>query len=623
MILENIKHPDDVKKIPKDKLKKLAGEIRWKIIKTVSINGGHLAPNLGTVEMTIALLRALNLPRDEVVWDVGHQAYPFKLLTGRFDVFHTLRQLNGMSGYLKRSESQFDIFGAGHSSTSLSAALGIAVAKEKRGEKGNIVAIIGDGALTSGIALEALNNIGQLKQKMTIILNTNEMSISKNTGAIARYLSKIITNPYYNRFIYKLDNFITKHEDESSIFKGLIKLLKIIKLTLVPGQLFESLGIRYFGPFDGHNMNIMEKSMKHIVDLPGPKIINVITKKGLGYKPAFEDPMRFHGTSPFIIETGKPKVEKKDISCSKIFGDLTASLIERDKKIIAISAAMGYGTGLHNVYEKYPKNYFDVGIEEEHAVVFSAGMSVKGLKPFVAIYSTFLQRTFDMLIHDIGIQKLPVRFFLDRAGIVGDDGETHHGIFDLSYLRMIPNMKIIAPATKEDLQRAIITAYKEDSGPIAVRYPRGSLPGEVLEFDKIKPLPEGKGNIDKESSNGYLFLSSGRMLELSKKIAEKIEEKDKIPVTVFDAVWIKPIDEHSILKLAKDKKLIVTFEDNTIVGGFTDAVLELLNKHKINIPVIPMGWEDLFPIAGTIQELFDYYNLNYEGLKEKIRRLYE
>ena len=618
MILKNIKHPDDVKKVQKSDLKKLAGEIRWKIIKTVSKNGGHLAPNLGTVELTIALIRALNLPQDEVVWDVGHQAYSFKLLTGRYDIFYTLRQLNGMSGYLKRDESQFDSFGAGHSSTSLSAALGIAVGKEKKGGNGNVAAIIGDGALTSGIALEALNNIGQLKQKILIILNTNEMSISKNTGAIARYLSKIITDPYYNKFIFALDKFISRHESESSIFKGFIKLLRIIKLTLVPGKLFESLGIRYFGPFDGHNIDIMEKSISRIVDLPGPKIINVVTKKGLGYKPAFEDPIRYHGASPFNIDTGQPKVTNKDISCSKIFGDLTNYLIEKDKTVIAVSAAMGYGTGLHTVCENHPDNYFDVGIEEEHAVVFSAGMCVKGLKPFVAIYSTFLQRTFDMLIHDIGIQNLPVRFFLDRAGIVGDDGETHHGIFDMSYLRMIPNMKIIAPSTKANLQRAIINAYEENEGPIAVRYPRGSLPGELLPFDKIEKLPESKGN-----KEGYFFLSSGRMLSLAEKIAKELEEKDNIPVTIFDTIWIKPLDEENIIRLARNKELIVVFEDNTTIGGLSDAVLEVLNKNNIKISTIPMGWEDLFPTAGTIDELFDHYHINYEGLKERIRRTHE
>ncbi len=622
MLLDNIKGPEDVKALDPGQLKRLCGELRWKIIKTTSENGGHLASNLGTVELTVALMRVLDMSEDEVIWDVGHQAYSFKLLTGRYKDFHTLRTFGGISGYLKREESPYDIFGAGHSSTSLSAAHGIRIAKRMKGEKGAVIAIIGDGALPSGIALEALNNIGHDNEDILIILNTNEMSISKNTGAISTHLSKLITNPTYNKTVHSLiDKLLEFGSNGGTVVKFLLRSAAILKLMMVPGKLFESLGIRYFGPVDGHDICATENMIRKIKGLRGAKILNVVTKKGLGYFPAFDNPVAYHGVSPFDIESGKSLSVKKSKSCSSVFGDTISSLTEKDNSIIAITAAMGYGTGLADYCKRFPNNFYDVGIEEEHAVTFAAGASVKGIKPFVAIYSTFLQRAYDMMSHDVAIQSLPVRFFLDRGGIVGDDGETHHGVFDLSYLRSIPRMKIIAPSDNTTMQRAVISAYEENSGPIAVRYPRGSLEGELMKFEDLIPLKEGKGRFILGDENAKAaVVSVGRMTALFRPWVEKMRNEGN-DISLFDVLWVKPFDESALLGIAKNAKMVITAEDNAIPGGFGEAAASLFSRNDLGVPVRMFGWQDIFPTAGTIDELFDNYQINYETLEKYIREV--
>ncbi len=620
MFLEKIIGPNDVKKLSLNDIGRLCAEIRWAIIKTVSGNGGHLASNLGSVELTVALLRALDLEKkgDEIIWDVGHQTYAYKLLTGRYGRFPTLRTFNGLSGYLKRNESPYDVFGAGHSSTSISAALGILEAKRMRGETGNVTAVIGDGALTSGIAYEALNNAGSSKNDILIILNTNEMSISKNTGAIAHHLSKLISDPIYNKILFKILEALRPYKKKGNIFvNAFFRFLETVKILLVPGKIFESFNIRYFGPIDGHDVKLVENTVKRIIGLPGPKILNVVTKKGLGYRPSFENPIKFHGIGSFDIETGKTKGTGVK-SCSEIFGETAVALRMKDERIVAITAAMGYGTGLTEFGARFPKSYYDVGIEEEHAVTFAGGMAVKGMVPFIAIYSTFLQRSFDMIIHDIAIQNLPVRFFLDRGGIVGDDGETHHGVFDLSYLRMIPNVSIIAPSNSLMLQRAVYTAYKYDKGPIAVRYPRGPLPGEILEDGReLEVLPFGKCEVLR-GDPGYdvLIIAAGKMTSFSGGLAAHLESEG-LKTALIDAVWVKPVDAATIRFMAEKAKCVVTVEDNSIIGGFGDGVACVLAS--IPVPLIKIGWPDEFIPHGTFEELCGKFGITNENILNKIK----
>ncbi|MEO2083753.1 MAG: 1-deoxy-D-xylulose-5-phosphate synthase, partial [Desulfurobacteriaceae bacterium] len=474
MILEKVNSPEDVKRLSKEELERLVSELRDFIIKVVERTGGHLASSLGVVELTIALLRVFSPPRDEIVWDVGHQSYPYKILTGRRDKFHTLRQYGGISGFPSIKESPYDAFGTGHSSTSISAALGIKVAKRLKGEEGHVIAVIGDGALTAGEAYEGLNNAGQLGEDLIVILNDNEMSISKNIGAISNYLTKITTGEFLRKAKERLEKVTEKLFGER-VYRGLKRVEDlVIKGLFPPGMLFEELGFRYVGPIDGHDLETLETTLRNVSKMKGPTLVHVLTKKGKGYPPAEEKPEKFHGVSP-----GRKKSDKQPPTYTEVFAKTIVEIASEDERVVAITAAMPSGTGLDLFREHFPGRYFDVGIAEQHAVTFAAGLAKEGLKPVVAIYSTFLQRAYDQIVHDVALQELPVVFAVDRAGLVGEDGATHHGVLDLSYLRTVPNMVVAAPKAEEELRHLLFTALKSDK-PFAVRYPRGKGYGVPL-----------------------------------------------------------------------------------------------------------------------------------------------
>ena len=618
-ILDRIKSPKDLKQLKMKDLAKLGKEMRTLIIDTVSKTGGHLSSNLGVVELTLALHYAFDTPEDKIIWDVGHQCYPHKILTGRRDIFPNLRQYNGMSGFPCRNESEHDVFDTGHASTALSAALGMSIARDRKKEDYHVVAVVGDGSLTGGIAWEALNQIGHLKEKLIIVLNYNEMSISQNVGAISKYLSYIVSEQYYLK-IKDLVKSILKVIP--AVGKPMIKVggavEEAIKKTFFPGLVFEELGVKYIGPVSGHNTGSLIEIFNKAKTYDGPVLIHCVTQKGKGYAPAKKNPEKFHSASPFDVKSGELLNKDKKPTFSSVFGQTVMKLGDEDEKIIAITAAMPDGTGLKSFGQKHPGRFFDVGIAEQHAVEFAAGLGVSGFKPVVAIYSTFLQRAYDQLYHDVCLMDIPVVFALDRAGIVPDDGPTHQGINDIIYLRHLPHMIVMAPKDENELQHMIKSALSY-SHPTAVRFPKGKGLGVALD-EKIEEIPLGKSELLKEGKD--LFLAFGSMVNPALKAARKLE-KEGISLAVVNARFAKPLDEKMILRFARKGRTIITGEEGVTEGGFGSAVRELLDREKkfsvrfksIGIPL------EIYPL-GKIDLIKKKFLLDEKGLFIQIKEFY-
>ncbi len=597
MRLSDVTHPNQLHGLSIRQLEDIARQIREKHLETVSTSGGHLGPGLGVVELTLALYQTLDLDRDKVVWDVGHQAYPHKLITGRFNDFHTLRQKDGVAGYLKRSENKFDHFGAGHASTSISAALGMALARDMAGDNYKVAAIIGDGALTGGMALEAINHAGHLPTtNLLVVLNDNEMSISPNVGAIPRYLNKMRISPPVQ--------FLTDNLEEQfkhlpflgdSLSPELDRVKEGMKRLAVPkvGAVFEELGFLYMGPVDGHNLQELITTFKEAHKHTGPVLVHVSTTKGKGYAIAEKDQVGYHAQSPFNLATGKslPSTKPKPPSYSKVFAETLIKLAEDNPKIIGITAAMATGTGLDKLQQTLPKQYIDVGIAEQHAVTLAAGLACEGVRPVVTIYSTFLQRGFDQIVHDVCIQKLPVFFCLDRAGIVGADGPTHQGMYDIAYLRCIPNIVLMAPKDEAELQRMLVTGINYTKGAIAMRYPRGNGYGAPLMEEGWEPLPIGKAEVLRQGDD-VLLLGYGSMVYPAMQTAEILSEHG-IEATVINARFAKPLDEELILPLARQIGKVVTFEEGCLMGGFGSAVAESILDAQVPASVLRIGVPDI------------------------------
>ncbi|MGE9900019.1 1-deoxy-D-xylulose-5-phosphate synthase [Mitsuokella multacida] len=616
-LLNRIENPEDVKKLTVRELEQLASELRHFIIDTVSQNGGHLAPNLGTVELTLALYSVFSFPTDKLVWDVGHQAYSHKILTGRRDAFSTLRKKGGITGFPNRFESAYDAFGVGHASTSISAALGMALARDAKGEKNQVIAVIGDGALTGGESFEALNNAGDLGTKLIVILNDNEMSIDANVGAMSEYLSRIRIAPQYARAKRDMGSLLMSipHIGDK-VYKTASHLKDGVRSVLVPGSLFEEMGFHYIGPLDGHNIALMEEVFKSAKEMEGPVLIHIHTVKGKGYQPAEQAPEKFHGVGCFDPSTGK---SAKKAGCApsytSVFSQALIELAKDRPDILAITAAMPSGTGLKAFGKAYPKRFFDVGIAEEHAMTLAAGMAAGGMHPVIALYSTFAQRAYDQLIHDVCLQNLPVTLCLDRAGLVGEDGPTHHGVFDLSYLRQMPNMCVMAPKDEEELRHMLATAIAIP-GPAAVRYPRGAGLGVAL-TDSFEKLPVGKAEVLQEKGE-IAFLAVGTMVEHAKAAAAILAEEG-IEAAVVNMRFIKPLDTALIDAMAKTKKLIITAEENVLAGGFGSAVAEYLADSGQQVPLVRFGIPDRFIEQGTRKELLSLCGLQPEQMAECVR----
>lgn len=597
MHLSEITHPNQLHGLSVRQLQQIARQIRDKHLQTVAVNGGHLGPGLGVVELTLGLYQTLDLDRDKVIWDVGHQAYPHKLLTGRYDRFHTLRQKDGVAGYLKRGENKFDHFGAGHASTSISAALGMALARDLKGEKFKAVAVIGDGALTGGMALEAINHAGHMpKTNLLVVLNDNDMSISRNVGAIPRYLNKMrLSQPV--QFIK--DNLEEQFKQipfvGESLSPELGRIKEGMKRLAVPkvGAVFEELGFTYIGPVDGHNLEELIATFQQAHQIPGPVLVHVATVKGKGYEIAELDQVGYHAQSPFNVATGKaiPSSKPKPPAYAKVFSHTLVKLAEQNPKIVGITAAMATGTGLDKLQAKLPNQYVDVGIAEQHAITLAAGLATEGMRPVAVIYSTFLQRAYDQIIHDVCIQNLPVFFCLDRAGIVGADGPTHQGMYDIAYLRCIPNMTIMAPKDEAELQSMVVTGVNHTSGPIAMRYPRGNGYGVPLMEEGWEPLEIGKGEILR-TGDDVLIVAYGTMVYPGMQAAEILSEHG-IEATVINARFVKPLDTELILPLAKKIGRVITLEEGCIMGGFGSAIAEALMDADILVPVKRFGVPDV------------------------------
>ena len=601
MHLSDLTHPNQLHGLSIHQLEQIARQIREKHLETVATSGGHLGPGLGVVELTLALYQTLDLDKDKVVWDVGHQAYPHKLITGRYHQFHTLRQKDGVAGYLKRCENRFDHFGAGHASTSISAALGMALARDMQGEDYKVAAIIGDGALTGGMALEAINHAGHLPNtRLLVVLNDNEMSISPNVGAIPRYLNKIRLSPPMQ---FLTDN-IEEQVRHLPFSPELNRVKEGMKRLAVPkvGAVFEELGFTYMGPVDGHSLSELMATFKEAHKIQGPVLVHVATTKGKGYAIAEEDQVGYHAQSPFDLTTGKakPSQKPKPPKYSKVFGTTLTQIAEHNPKVVGITAAMATGTGLDILGKKLPKQYIDVGIAEQHAVTLAAGLATEGMRPVAAIYSTFLQRAFDQIVHDVCIQKLPVCFCLDRAGIVGADGPTHQGMYDIAYLRAIPNMVVMAPKDEAELQRMIVTGIEHTDGPIAVRYPRGNGIGVPLMEEGWEPLPIGKAETLRHGDD-MLILGYGSMVYPALQTAEILSEHG-VQATVVNARFAKPIDEELILPLAERIGHVVTMEEGCLMGGFGSGVAEALLDAQITAKVVRLGVPDVLVDHATADQ---------------------
>ncbi|WP_027723250.1 1-deoxy-D-xylulose-5-phosphate synthase [Maridesulfovibrio zosterae] len=621
-LLQKINNPALVKELSKEQQIQLAQELRQCIIHTVSKGGGHLAPSLGVIELTIALFKCFDFNTDRLVWDVGHQAYAHKILTGRYKEFHTLRQKDGISGFPRMAENPYDHFGVGHSSTSISAALGMAFASDIEGAGRNCVAVIGDGSMTAGQAFEGLNQAGGMKRKMVVVLNDNEMSISANVGALSSYLSRKLSHPVINRFKKDFESLlkqIPKIGDDLAMYAK--RGEDSFKSFFTPGMLFESLDFTYLGPIDGHNLDALVDVFEQVKKIDSPVLVHVLTKKGKGYKPAEDNPTHFHGVGSFEPETGRAKKFKGGLpSYTSVFGKTLCKLAAKDSKIIAITAAMPEGTGTSDFREQFPERFVDVGICEQHAVTFAAGMATMGYKPAVAIYSTFLQRSYDQIVHDVCLQNLNVNFFLDRCGLVGADGATHHGAFDLSYLRHIPNLVCMAPKDEAELARMVATAIDFD-GPAAVRYPRGVGIGAILE-ENPRILEIGEGELLRDGFDGVIITVGSRVWPAVEAVEELDEELGKA-VAVFNARFVKPLPEAQILELASRFKKILIVEENAMAGGLSSAIIEVLvdNNAIDGHEIKRLGIPDEFIEHGTQQELRHDIGIDTAGMKKAMLEL--
>lgn len=606
MYLERINKPQDLKTLKIKELKSLAEEIRGYIIEVVGRRGGHLASNLGVVELTLALHYILNLPQDKIIWDVGHQCYTHKLLTGRRELFKRLRILGGMSGFPSPQESEYDIFYTGHASTAISLSLGLCVARDIKREDFEVVCVVGDGSLTGGLSFEALNNCGHLRKDILVILNSNEMSISKSVGALSSYINRIISNPLYNKIRRELQNFIKTLPFASRGIAHLAKKFEeSIKNILVPGVLFEELGFRYFGPLDGHNLKVLIPTLKNVINLEGPKILHIITKKGKGYKPAQENPERFHSSKPFLLSL------KEKETFTKVFSKKLMTLAKTNRDIVAITAAMKEGTGLSEFARVFPERFFDVGIAEEHAVAFAGGLCKMGLKPVVAIYSTFLQRAYDQLIHDISLQGLSPVFILDRAGLVGEDGPTHHGVFDIAYLRTIPEFVVMAPKDREELEDMLEFALGI-SQPVSIRFPKE----EAFSLNRRTPIKISLPEIIQEGED-ICFLSLGTIIK-SLLLALPMLHAQGINPGIVNARFVNPLDEDFIEEIASGYRLIITLEEGILDGGFGSKVMEIFQKRDLPLQRIKrIGLPQEFITFGKREDLLNIYGLSPQGIAEK------
>lgn len=619
MLLDAIKKPNDIKNIKPEDYDRLAEEIRAFLIEKISMSGGHLGSNLGAVELTMALHLALNLPEDKIIWDVGHQSYTHKILTGRRDGFETLRKFGGMSGFPKRKESDCDSFDTGHSSTSISAGLGLVKARDLLGESRTVVSVIGDGSLTGGMAYEALNNAAQLEKNFIIILNDNNMSISENVGGVSKYLNSIRTDAKYldlkDSIYYRL---LELPKYGSAIVKKIQNAKNGLKQLVIPGMFFEDMGVKYLGPVDGHNIRGLVKVINEAKRVNGAVIIHVITQKGKGYVPAERHPARFHGAEPFEIETGLPKNPHTKANYTDVFATVMNKLGERDEKVVAITAAMPDGTGLKRFRNRFPDRFFDVGIAEEHAVTFAAGLAAGGLKPVVAIYSSFLQRAYDQILHDVCIQNLPVTFAIDRAGLVGSDGETHQGIFDLSFLSSIPNMHIMAPKNKWELSDMLKFAV-DFPAPIAIRYPRGEAYDGLREFRQM--ISYGKAEWIYQEKDIVLF-AVGSMVKTAEEVRTMLKEAGFSNCSLINARFVKPIDEEAVIDAAKQHKLIVTMEENVLSGGFSQKVMDVVCANDLDAEVIPVTLPDEYVEHGNVELLKKEVGIDAESIVSRIRAAY-
>ncbi len=619
-LLDKVNMPADIRSFSTTELVELGNEIRQEIIRVVSKNGGHLASSLGTVELTIALHYVFDTPDDKLIWDVGHQAYAHKILTGRKDRFHTLRQEGGISGFPKRGESPYDVFSVGHSGTSISAALGMAEARCLKGERNRVIAVIGDGSIASGLAFEGFNYAGHREKDMIVVLNDNEMSISLNVGALSSYLNRLMTSQRSTRLRTGIRSSLKRIPGVGGwMLKVVRKVEESFKGFIVPGLLFEELGFKYVGPINGHRLDHLIKNIRNVKNLKGPVLVHVLTTKGKGYAPAEKDPIHFHGVGSFDIETGKPFLEKGNpISYTEVFSETMIKLGNMNEKIVGITAGMCHGTGLYKFSLEFPERFFDVGIAEQHAITFAAGMVTNGFIPIVAIYSTFLQRAYDQIVSDVCLQELPVILVLDRGGIVGEDGPTHHGLFDYSYLRHIPNIIVMAPKDENELQHMLKTAV--DCGrPVSIRYPRGDGYGVKLDSEP-KPLKIGKAEIIEEGKD-ILIIAIGAMVYPALEAVKRLREEN-IEVALINARFVKPLDEELIVSLSREIKKVITIEENVLDGGFGSAILELFEKHALfNLKVKRMGIPDKFVQHGSQNTLRSKYGLNEKGIIKAVKEL--
>ena len=619
MILERIQKANDIKKLKWEEQDVLAAEIRQFLVENLSKTGGHLASNLGVVELTMALHLAFSLPKDKIIWDVGHQSYTHKILTGRKAEFDNLRQYGGMSGFPKRKESNCDAFDTGHSSTSLAAGLGYVEAREILGKDYKVVSVIGDGSLTGGMAYEALNNAAHLKSNYIIVLNDNNMSISENVGGMSKYLDGLRTAHIYNDLKKGVTNTLQKIPGAGErIVKGIRKTKNSIKQLFVPGMLFEDMGITYLGPVDGHDIKKLYRTFKEAQKMDNAVLVHVLTKKGKGYAPAEKLPAKFHGVSPFDVETGNVLEQKKADTYTDIFADIMCDLGEKEPKLVAITAAMKDGTGLVKFQERYPDRFFDVGIAEQHAVTFAAGLAAAGMKPVFAVYSSFLQRGYDQIVHDVCTQNLPVVFAIDRAGIVGNDGETHQGVYDIAYLNHIPNMTILAPKNRQEFAEMMTFAVNHN-GPVAIRYPRGNVYDGLQAFQA--PITYGKSEVIAKEQ-GIAIFGSGHMMETAEQVWKTLKTKG-YACSLINSRFVKPIDTDILDEMSEDHKLFVTIEEAAISGGYGANVMKYVSEQNMAVKVLNLGVPDIFVEHGNISQLRKLIGLDSESIVEKIVNAWE
>ncbi len=617
-LIDSINSPDDLSPLSLYQLEQLATEIRDLIISTCAANGGHLAPSLGVVELTLALHKVFNSPTDRIIWDVGHQAYAHKIITGRRELFPTLRKLDGLSGFPKRAESAHDAFDVGHSSTSISAALGMAVGRDLKGAGNKVIAVIGDGSMTGGLAFEGLNHAGHLNKDLIVVLNDNEMSIAENVGALSNFLSRTITNEFVHKIKKDMESFLEGLDDFGrSALKVAKRAEETLKGIFTPGMLFEAFGFEYIGPIDGHDLKQLQETFEKVRNFDDAVLIHVLTKKGKGYLPAENNPSVFHGVGPFDLQTGKVhKPKGAPATYTTVFGETLCKMAADDERIVAITAAMPDGTGLSRFAKEYPERFFDVGIAEQHGVTFAAGLAAEGFRPVFAIYSSFLQRGYDQLLHDVSLQNLPVIFAVDRAGVVGSDGPTHHGVFDLSYLRTIPGLTVMAPKDENELQHMLFSAIHYNS-PVAIRYPRGSGLGVPLE-QLPTFIPFACAETVRQADSAIAIIAVGNMVHHS-FLAAEILSTEGIEITVVNARFIKPLDSSVITTLAASCR-IFTVEENVLQGGFGSAVLELLEEEGLSLAAVTrIGYPDSFLEQGEQSELYERYGLTPAAIAARIR----